>query len=77
MTAISHGQTWLCTTCKKAVTTDQPLTHCEDCGGHFRPATDDDLACDRCRADDANRLLDRTGEYDRLCRICIHEVLLA
>lgn len=73
-TEYERGYGWICTGCKKVVSS-QPFSPCHDCGGHYRPATKDDLACDRCGDDDGRRLLDRTGEYDRLCRGCIAEVV--
>lgn len=69
-----HG--WICTTCKKVISS-RPFGQCEDCGGSFRAATEEDLECDRCGAGEGRRLLDRTGEFDRLCKVCLDEVLLA
>jgi hypothetical protein len=69
-----RGYGWICTGCKKIVSS-QPFGPCHDCGGHYRPATDEDPACDRCEDEDGRRLLDRTGEFDRLCPSCIDEVV--
>jgi Zn finger protein HypA/HybF involved in hydrogenase expression len=74
MPSDGHQSGWICTGCKKLITT-QPFGQCADCGAEYRRATYDDLACDRCGANNGRRLLDRTGEFDRLCRICIDEVL--
>jgi len=68
------GYAWICTGCKKIISS-QPFGPCHDCGGHYRPATADDAACDRCDDPDGRRLLDRTGEHDRLCSDCIDEVI--
>jgi hypothetical protein len=68
-----RGYGWICTGCKKVISS-QPFGPCHDCGGHYRPAIDDDLACDRCGCDDGRRLVDRSGEYDRLCPDCTDEV---
>jgi len=61
-----NGYGWICTGCKKVISSE-PFGACHDCGHPFRAATADDLDCDRCDADDGRRLMDRTGEYDRLC----------
>ncbi len=61
------GYAWICTGCKKVITS-RPFGPCHDCGHHFRTAKTEDLQCDRCGDDDGQRLMDRTGEYDRLCR---------
>lgn len=66
---------WICTGCKK-ITSSQPMASCHDCGAHFREATAADAACDRCGDPYGLRLLDRTGEFDRLCEGCIRELAL-
>jgi DNA-directed RNA polymerase subunit RPC12/RpoP len=73
VSGVSHGH-YICTTCKKVVPS-RPPHRCMDCGGGFRPAGPDDLACDRCGEREGRRLFDRTGEYDRLCPSCIDEVV--
>lgn len=60
---------WICTTCKKVIAS-QPFGNCQDCGGVFREAFPDDLACSRCGASESNRLMDRR-RFDRLCEDCI------
>lgn len=64
---------WICTGCAK-ITTSQPFGRCHDCGSIFREATPDDALCDRCGDLDGKRLLDRRGDYDRLCEPCIQEL---
>lgn len=64
----------ICTGCKKVIDCRQPPTACHDCGGYYRPATAEDVACDRCDDPDGHRLLDRTGKFDRLCDGCIEDL---
>lgn len=61
---------WICTGCAKIVSS-QPFGRCHDCGSIFREATREDALCDRCGDRDGKRLLDRSGDYDRLCEPCI------
>lgn len=60
---------WICTKCAKLVSS-RPFGRCHDCGGIFREATREDALCDRCGDSEGNRLLDRSGDYDRLCESC-------
>jgi hypothetical protein len=64
---------WICTGCAK-ITSSQPFGRCHDCSSIFRKATRNDELCDRCEEDDGKRLLDRSGDYDRLCEECIQEL---
>jgi Zn finger protein HypA/HybF involved in hydrogenase expression len=64
---------YICTGCEKNISS-RPTGSCVDCGGEYRPATREDLACGRCGADGAPRLLDRSGEHSRLCPDCQTEV---
>ena len=61
---------WICAKCAKLVSS-RPFGRCHDCGGIFREATREDALCDRCGDSEGNRLLDRSGDYDRLCESCI------
>jgi len=63
-----RGYGWICTGCKKVISS-QPFGPCHDCGGHYRPAIDDDLACDRCEDEDASRVFN--SDHNRLCDDCI------
>lgn len=64
------GQKWICTRCGKVVSRE-PFGRCHDCDGGFRPATADDLACDRCGDPDGVGVL---GSTDRFCEDCLDEV---
>jgi hypothetical protein len=69
------GLGYICDRCEKHVTASAMPSHpCHDCGGPFRQAAPSDIMCDRCADARGKRLVDRTGEYSRLCEDCIDEV---
>ncbi|ELZ20813.1 hypothetical protein C475_19478 [Halosimplex carlsbadense 2-9-1] len=60
---------WVCDGCGKHVSGSAPGGRCADCGGNWRRATPDQLACDRCGDRDASSVLN--SEYNRLCDDCL------
>jgi len=64
---------WICTGCAKIVSS-RPFGRCYDCQSIFREATPQDRLCDRCEDTEGKRLLDRSGDYERLCEGCIQEL---
>lgn len=65
---------FICMNCAKVISS-QPFGRCQDCGGEFREATDEDLQCGRCNGRRGYRLA-RREQYDRLCENCITELNL-
>jgi hypothetical protein len=72
---MTDGQTLMCEKCGKAVSERRfgAPVQCSDCGGMFHPASQDDLACDRCGDPDATRVFGPTPNR-RLCQPCIDDV---
>ena len=65
--ALSEGSCWMCSGCKKIITT-RPPTHCQDCGGHFRVPTTEAFGCDECG--DCERVYTAHHPDDGAMRLC-------